>query len=95
MKYAKFEKKELYNAHFGDIVIAEVSSNELYSIPKDDYNLNDYPFADYKPIAVCVFESSSNNHNEAVFLSAQWGASSSPYIGASATSIQYFPTDAN
>lgn len=73
LHYATYTGKEVYDAPFGSILMAEVATNKLFYIEDSaDYNLTDYPFADYKPIAVCIYDKASNANNEAVFMSLQW-----------------------
>ena len=73
LHYSTYPGKEVANAPFGSILMADVATNKLFYIEDSaDYNLTDYPFADYKPIAVCIFDKESNANNQAVFMSVQW-----------------------
>ena len=73
LHYATYTGKEVADAPFGSILMADVATNKLFYIEDSaDYNLTDYPFADYKPIAVCIYDKESNANNEAVFMSVQW-----------------------
>jgi len=73
LHYATYTGQEVANAPFGSILMANVATNKLFYIEDSaDYNLTDYPFADYKPIAVCIYDKASNANNEAVFMSLQW-----------------------
>lgn len=73
LHYSTYTGQEVANAPLGSILMAEVSTNKLFYIEDSaDYNLTDYPFADYKPIAVCIYDKASNANNEAVFMSVQW-----------------------
>ena len=73
LHYSKYVGQEVANAPFGSILMAEVATNKLFYIEDSaDYNLTDYPFSDYKPIAVCIYDKVSNANNEAVFMSVQW-----------------------
>jgi len=57
-------RKEVANAPFGSILMAEVATNELFYIEDSaEYNLTDYPFDDFKPIAFCIFDKASNANN--------------------------------
>lgn len=67
----------LGDAEFGDILMAQISTNKMFTITSASYNLEDYPFADYKPIAVCIFDKASNANNQSVFMSVQWLGGSS------------------
>ena len=69
LKYATYPGKEVADAPFGSILMAEVATNKLFYIESAEYNLTDYPIADYKPIAVCIYDKASNANNEAVFMS--------------------------
>jgi hypothetical protein len=62
----------LGDAVFGDIVMYDINSNKLFGIPSENYNLTDYPFGNYKPIAVCIFDKTENKFNQTIFLSVQW-----------------------
>lgn len=68
LKYATYPGKDIANADFGDIIMADVATNKLFNIKDSEYNLTDYPLADYKPIAVCIYDKASNANNEAVFM---------------------------
>lgn len=73
LHYSKYVGQEVANAPFGSILMANVATNKLFYIEDSaDYNLTDYPLADYKPIAVCIYDKESNANNEAVFMSVQW-----------------------
>lgn len=73
LHYAVYPGQVVANAPFGSILMAEVATNKLFYIEDSaDYNLTDYPFADYKPIAVCIYDKESNANNETVFMSLQW-----------------------
>lgn len=72
LHYTTYTGKEVVDAPFGSILMAEVATNKLFYILDSEYNLTDYPFADYKPIAVCIYDKASNANNEAVFMSVQW-----------------------
>ncbi len=72
LKYATYTGKDVADAPFGSILMAEVATNKLFYIESAEYNLTDYPIADYKPIAVCIYDKASNANNEAVFMSVQW-----------------------
>ena len=72
LKYATYNGQEVADAPFGSILMAEVATNKLFYIESAEYNLTDYPLADYKPIAVCIYDRASNTNNEAVFMSVQW-----------------------
>jgi hypothetical protein len=72
LHYSVYHAQEVADAAFGSILMAEVSTNKLFYIDNSYYNLTDYPFADYKPIAVCIFDKASNANNQTVFLSVQW-----------------------
>lgn len=77
LHYSTYTGQEVANAPFGSILMAEVATNKLFYIEDSaDYNLTDYPFADYKPIAVCIYDKASNANNEAVFMSVQWADNS-------------------
>lgn len=73
LKYATYNGKEVADAPFGSILMAEVATNKLFYIEDSaDYNLTEYPIADYKPIAVCIYDKASNANNQTVFMSVQW-----------------------
>lgn len=36
--------------------------------------MTDYPFNNYKPIAVCIFDKTDNKNNQTIFLSVQWAS---------------------
>ena len=72
LHYAKYVGKEVADAPFGSILMAEVATNKLFYINNSEYNLTDFPLADYKPIAVCIYDKGSNANNETVFMSLQW-----------------------
>ena len=59
------------DAEFGDILMTQISTNKLLVIPVENYNLETYPFENYKPIAVCIYDKVSNQNNQAVFMSFQ------------------------
>lgn len=71
LHYSKYVGQEVANAPFGSILMAEVATNKLFYILNSEYNLTDYPLANYKPIAVCIYDKASNANNEAVFMSVQ------------------------
>ena len=72
LHYSTYNGKEVADAPFGSILMADVATNKLFYILDSEYNLTDYPFADYKPIAVCIYDKASNANNEAVFMAVQW-----------------------
>ena len=73
LHYTTYHGQEVADAPFGSILMAEVATNKLFYIEGSaNYNLTDYPFADYKPIAVCIYDKASNANNETVFMSLQW-----------------------
>lgn len=73
LHYATYPGQAVANAPFGSILMAEVATNKLFYLENSaDYNLTDFPFASYKPIAVCIYDKASNANNEAVFMSLQW-----------------------
>ncbi len=72
LHYSKYVGQEVADAPFGSIIMAEVATNKLFYIDNSEYNLTDYPFANYKPIAVCIYDKVSNANNEAVFMAVQW-----------------------
>lgn len=73
LKYSsKFVGKDIIDADFGDIIMAEVSTNKLFNIKDSNYNLTEYPLESYKPIAVCIYDKASNANNQAVFMAVQW-----------------------
>lgn len=73
LHYATYTGKEVADAPFGSILMAEVATNNLFYIADSaDYNLTDYPLESYKPIAVCIYDKASNANNESVFMSLQW-----------------------
>jgi len=73
LHYTTYTGKEVADAPFGSILMTEVATDKLFYIEDStDYNLTDYPLADYKPIAVCIYDKASNANNEAVFMSVQW-----------------------
>lgn len=73
LKFLKFEKQELYDAPFGSIIMAVVESEELFYIRDyNDYNLTDYPLAEFKPIAICIYDHASREDNTTVLMSVQW-----------------------
>lgn len=70
--YRKFQGPNVIDASFGDILMAEVATDNLFTIAASEYNLTDYPLESYKPIAVCIFDRESNAYDQAVFMSVQW-----------------------
>ncbi len=72
VKYIEFKHKELFDAPFGSIILAEVATEKLFYITNEEYNLTEYPFNDYKPIAVCIYDHSSNSNDQTVLMSVQW-----------------------
>ena len=72
LHYSKYVGQEVADAPFGSILMADVATDKLFYIDNSEYNLTDYPFADFKPIAVCIYDKASNANNEAVFMSVQW-----------------------
>lgn len=73
LHYATYTGQEVANAPFGSILMAEVATNKLFYIEySTDYNLTDYPLADFEPIAVCIFDKESNANNQTVFMAVQW-----------------------
>ena len=73
LHYTTYPGQDVANAPFGSILMAEVATNKLFYIEDSaNYNLTDYPFADYKPIAVCIYDKESNANNQTVFLAVQW-----------------------
>lgn len=72
LKYAVYNGKSIADADYGDIVIASVTDNSMINIKPSEYNLTEYPLANYKPIAVCIFPASAHSAGNAVFLSVQY-----------------------
>lgn len=72
LHYATYTGKEVVNAPFGSILMAEVATNKLFYILDSEYNLTDYPLEAYKPIAVCIYDKASNANDQAVFMAVQW-----------------------
>ena len=73
LHYSKYTGQNVVDAPFGSILMYDVATNKLFYIEDSaNYNLTDYPFADYKPIAVCIYDKANNVNNEAVFMSVQW-----------------------
>ena len=71
--------KELWDADFGDIIIA--SSDFMTYIKPETYNLNDYPLSSFEPIAVCIYDRASRNDNKAVLMSTKLAAYTTPFKG--------------
>lgn len=72
LHYTIYPGQDVVNAPFGSILMADVATNKLFYILNSEYNLTDYPFADFKPIAVCIYDKESNANNETVFMAVQW-----------------------
>lgn len=73
LHYAVYRGKEVANAPFNSILMAEVATNKLFYIEDyTTYNLTDYPLADFKPIGVCIFPKELNNNNNAVFIGLKY-----------------------
>ena len=72
LHYSVFNGKEVLDAPFGSILMAEESTGKMFYILPSEYTLDEYPLATFKPIAVCIFDKESNANDEAVFLSTQW-----------------------
>lgn len=70
--FHKFLGRDIIDADFGDVIMAEVTTNKLFNIKDSEYNLTDYPLESYKPIAVCIYDKASNGNNYAVFMAVQW-----------------------
>lgn len=72
LHYSTYTGKEVANAPFGSILMAEVATNKLFYISESEYNLTDYPIADFDPIGICIYDKASNPNNQAVFMSIKW-----------------------
>lgn len=72
IKYSKFKLKEVYNANFGDILLANKNTNKLFLIEPNEYNTTDYSTTDFEPIAVCIWDKESHSAGETVFMSLKY-----------------------
>lgn len=64
--------EKIADAEYGDILLVNESSLKMITVTSAEYNLTDYPFETFKPIAVCIYDKASNSNNLTVFLSAQY-----------------------
>lgn len=64
--------EKIADAEYGDILLVNESSLKMITVTSAEYNLTDYPFETFKPIAVCIYDKASNDNNLTVFLSAQY-----------------------
>jgi hypothetical protein len=57
------------DAEIGDILLVSVDNNKMICVTCEGYNLHDYPFNQYKPIAVCINDKTHHTLGHTVFLS--------------------------
>lgn len=82
LKYARLDgNAKIIDSAFGDIIMCEESTGLLFNIKPADYELTDYPSADYKPIAVCICPRSARSDGYAVFMAVKWANPSYPGYG--------------
>ena len=83
LHYAKYTGKEVVNAPFGSILMADVANNKLFYIEESaDYNLTDYPAAQFEPIGVCIRDKESDEGGRAVFISMKYMDYTHPDAGS-------------
>lgn len=56
IKYSEFPGQNINDASLGDSLIYDTSEGYLMTVKYDDLNSNDYPFARYKAVGVCIKE---------------------------------------
>ena len=94
LHYTTYPGKEVADAPFGSILMAEVSTNKLFYIEDSaDYNLTDYPAEQFEPIGVCIYDKESHGHYP-VFMSVKFvgvsnlsGSYSKLYTGSTYATI--------
>ena len=72
LHYTTYPGKEVADAPFGSILMAEVATNKLFYIEDSAYyNLTDYPAEQFEPIGVCIYDKESHGHYP-VFISVKY-----------------------